>query len=70
MVGLASCGVEDATASGLDLILVAACDIKDVIKAFKDGNLHDPCIGGALKDIITNINWIIHHFSARWVAFW
>ena len=40
MVGLASCGVEAATASGLDLILEIAGDIKDVIKAFKDGNLH------------------------------
>ncbi len=40
MVGLASCRVETATASGLDLILGAAGDIKDVIKAFKDGNLH------------------------------
>ena len=40
MVGLASCGVEAATASDLDLILGIAGDIKDVIKAFKDGNLH------------------------------
>ena len=40
MVVLASCGVEAATASDLDLILGAAGDIKDVIKAFKDGNLH------------------------------
>jgi len=38
VVGLASCGVKAATASGLDLILGAADDIKDVIKAFKDGN--------------------------------
>ena len=40
MVGLASCGVEAATVSSLDLILGATDDIKDVIKAFKDGNLH------------------------------
>lgn len=40
MAGLASCGVEAATASGLDLILGATDDIKDVIKTFKDGNLH------------------------------
>ena len=40
MVGLTSCVVEAATASGLDLILEVAGDIKDVIKAFKDGNLH------------------------------
>ena len=40
MIGLASCVVEAATTSGLDLILGAAGDIKDVIKVFKDGNLH------------------------------
>lgn len=40
MVGLASYGVEAATASGLDLILGAIDDIEDVIKEFKDGNLH------------------------------
>ena len=40
MVGLASCGVEVATASGLDLILGVTGYIKDVIKTFKDGNLH------------------------------